>query len=462
MYIDLGLFAKAEYLAFFKARLDLRRWSYIFFFTALYWLMWIVVALGRALDHALFPGFKRQPVRQPVFIVASPRTGSTLTQKLMSLDEKRFVCNALYQTVFPAVTFQRCFDALVWLDRKAGRPFERVVQWAEKKWFGGWDEMHKLRFNQPEEDDGFFVYTFVTEAIFLLFLHIDQLWQAGFLDALPLKKRRKVMAFYGSCLQRRLYASGPEKTILSKATQSSGAVESLLETFPDAKFITIIRHPYESVASHVSVFWPVWRAHSPALKKDGPESKAYARLAVRWFQHLFAFREKVDPRHYYCIDYRELTRDPKATLEKLYRHFDWTMSETFREQLTRANGRQHYFESNHKYSLEEFGLSEEWIQQELGSLLDYYALNDGTRPRLTRPSLGSGAFRTHETPPSYVQQTERDQQKAVACHGGGCLRSMEALNSHQQCERDVAIARPEGHDLAAAAIRAAQLPPEKQ
>src|SRR5215510_693083 len=295
MYINLGLFAKAQYLTLFTAKFSIRRWCYVIFFMALYWLMWVIVAFGRALDHIFFPGFKQQPVREPVFIVAPPRSGTTLTQKLMSLDEERFIYNALYQTIFPAVCFQRFIDALVWVDKKLGSPMGRIVAWAEKKWFGGWDDMHKMRFNQPEEDDGFFVYTFVTEAIFLLFLHVDELWEAGFQDALPKEKRRKVMDFYRSCLQRRLYASGPDKIILTKATQSSGAVESLLEAFPDAKFITIIRHPYKSVASHVSVFWPVWQAHSPELKKDGPESKAYARLAVRWFQHLFEFRRTVPP-----------------------------------------------------------------------------------------------------------------------------------------------------------------------
>ena len=374
MYFNVSLFARAQFLTLFKTRFSIRRWAYVLFFTTLYWLMWFLVAFGRALDHVFFPGFKRQPVREPVFIVAPPRSGTTLTQKLMSLDEERFVCNALYQTIFPAVFFQRCFDALVWLDRKAGRPMGRIVEWAEKKWFGGWDDMHKMRFNQPEEDDGFFVYTFVTEAIFLLFLHVDELWEAGFQDALPATKRRKVMRFYRSCLQRRLYASGPGKTILTKATQSSGAVESLLEAFPDGKFITIIRHPYQSVASHVSVFWPVWQAHTPALKKDGPESKAYARLAVRWFQHLFEFRRKVAPSQYYCIDYRDLTRDPKAVLEKLYEHFGWTMSDAFREQLVKATQRQREFKSKHEYTLEEFGLSQDWIQEELGNLLEHYAL----------------------------------------------------------------------------------------
>lgn len=374
MYLDFELFARAQKLTLFKTRFSLRRWAYVFFFTALYALMWIIVAIGRALDHVFFPGFKRQAVREPIFIVAPPRSGTTLTQKLLALDEERFVYNALYQTIFPAVTFQRCFDALAWLDRKLGRPFERVVGWAEKKWFGGWDDMHKMRFNQPEEDDGFFVYTFVTEAIFLLFLHVEELWEAGFQDALPPGRRRKVMDFYRSCLQRRLHASGPDKAILTKATQSSGAVESLLEAFPDAKFITIVRHPYESVPSHVSVFWPVWQAHSPELKKDGPVSRAYARLAVQWFKHLFEFRRKINPKQYYCIDYRDLTRDPLATLERLYAHFGWTISQPLREKLTAATQRQQGFKSKHEYTLEEFGLSKDWIQAELGEMLDHYQL----------------------------------------------------------------------------------------
>jgi omega-hydroxy-beta-dihydromenaquinone-9 sulfotransferase len=374
MYIDLNLFAKAHYLTLFKQRFHPRRWAYVLFFTALYGLMWLFVAIGRALDHLFFPGFKRQPVREPVFIVAPPRSGTTLTQKLMSLDTERFIHNTLYQTIFPCVVYQRGIDALVWLDRQLGRPLERVVTWAERRWFGGWDDLHRLRFNQPEEDDGFFVYTFLTEAVFLLFLHVDELWEAGFQDALPPAKRRKVMGFYRSCLQRRLFTSGPDKTILSKATQSSGAVESLLEAFPDARFITIIRHPYESVPSHVSVFWPAWRAHSPELKKDGPESLAYSRLAVRWFQHLFEFRRKVDPQQYYCIDYRDLTRNPQGTIEQVYRHFGWPLSDTFRARLAAASQQQSGYKSKHRYTLEEFGLTKEYIQQELGPLLDNYAL----------------------------------------------------------------------------------------
>jgi hypothetical protein len=462
MYLDLKLFAKAEYLALFRTRFQLRRVIYVLFFTVLYWFMWTIVAAGRALDHLFFPGFKRQPVIEPVFIVAPPRTGSTLTQRLLSLDGDRFVYNRLYQTIFPAVTFQRCFDGLFALDQKIGQPLARLVRWMEKKWFGGWDEMHKLRFDQPEEDDGFFVYTFLTEAIFLLFLYVDELWEAGFQDALPAKKRRKVMAFYRSCLQRRLYVSGPDKTILTKATQSSGAVESLHESFPDAKFITIVRDPCKAVASHVSVFWPAWQAHSPHLQKDGPEARAYARLAVRWFRHLFDFRNKVDDRQYYCIDYRELRDDPKGTIEKVYRHFGWPMTTGFRQKLTLAARRERDFESNHRYSLEEFGLTNEWLRAELEEIYRYYGLESESETGRTCRPLESRVFSRSKTPPHHMQQTEADEQQSVPGHGGGHRRPVKTLNGYEQGKGNVAVARPQGHHLSGGAVRPANHPAEKK
>jgi len=374
MYINLRLLFRALALSLLEQPFRLRRWVYVWLFGALFALFWLAVALARLLDDVLFPGYRRQPVRAPVFIIAPPRSGTTLTQKLLSLDDERFVHVKLYQTIFPSVTLQRAIAGLASLDGKCGRPLALALRWAEKRWFGGWDDMHKLRLCEPEEDDGFFVYTFVTEAIFLLFPFVDELWEAGFSDALPVHERRRLMQYYRSCLQRHLYANGPDKTLLSKITQACGSVDGLLEEFPDARFITIIREPYDSVASHVSVFYPVWIAHSPEIAKDSPTSRAYGRLAVEWYKHMFEFRNKVDPARYYCIDYRDLVRDPAASIEKVYTHFGWSMRESYRDRLADATRRQREFVSHHAYSLDEFGMSREWIQHELGELLDFYQL----------------------------------------------------------------------------------------
>ena len=374
MFFNWRMFGRALRLALFEQPFSIRRWAFVIFFSGLFLVFLGLVVLGRALDHLFFPGFKHQPVKQPVFIIAPPRSGTTLVQNLFSLDQDRFVHLKMYQTIFPSVCFQRFFDALIELDGLFGHPVEHVLSWCERKWFEGWDTMHKMRLNQPEEDDALFLYAFESEAIYLLFPYVNELWEAGFPDALPKDQRHRLMGYYRSCLQRHLYANGPTQTLLSKATQSSGTVESLMEEFPDARFITIIRHPYKSVASHVSLFVPVWKAHSPDIVKDGPVSKAYGQLAVEWYKHLFQFRTKIDPARYHCIDYRELVCDPGDAIEKAYTHFGWPVSDTMRARLKEATRRQGEFKSQHEYTLEEFGLSKEWIQSELGEVLNYYKL----------------------------------------------------------------------------------------
>lgn len=374
MYLNLRLFLKALRLALFNCPFRLRRWLYVLFFTGLFGVVWILVAVGRGLDPLLFPSFRKIAIRKPVFIVAPPRSGTTFTQKLMSLDEEHFVHTKLYQTIFPAICYQKLILGIARLDGFCGGPLRRVIGWCEKRWFGGWDDMHKMRFDQPEEDDGFFVYTFVSEAIYLLFPFVDELWEAGFADDLPPEKRRKVMAFYRSCLQRQLYLNGPAKTILSKATQSCGSLRCLMEAFPDARFITILRHPYQSVASHVSVFYPVWKTHSPEIQKDSETSRQYARLALEWYRHLYRMRSEIPPAQYYCIDFRDLARNPSTTIECVYAHFGLEMTNAFSSRLKQAEAAERHYKSTHQYTLEEFGLSKPWIQNQIGDLLDAYGL----------------------------------------------------------------------------------------
>ena len=68
-------------------------------------------------------------------------------------------------------------------------------------------------------------------------------------------------------------------------------------------------------------------------------------------------------------------RDPGAAIEQAYAHFGWGMSGPLRARLHEATQRQGEFKSQHEYTLEEFGLSKQWIQDELGEVLDHYKLD---------------------------------------------------------------------------------------
>jgi hypothetical protein len=428
MYFNYRGFQKALRISLFQQPFRLRRWIYVLFFSGLYLSFTAVVALTRWLDTLLFPGFRKVAVHQPVFIIAPPRSGTSFLQKVLSQDEENFVHWKMYQTIFPSICFQKLVDALVWLDQKLGGGFRRLLGWCEVTWFGGWDDLHRMRLDQPEEDEALFLYAFACEAIFMLFPFVDQLWDVGFPDALPAEQRRKLMAYYRRCLQRQIYANGSDRMLLIKSTNSSGAVESLKEEFPDARFITIIRDPYEAVASHVSLFVPVWQAHSPEIAKDGPESRAYAGLAAEWYKHLFRFRSQVAPENYFCINYRDLRDDPARTVKELYGHFGWNMSEAYQARLSYITSRQKTFKSKHQYSLEEFGLSRQWLQSELAPVLEAYGLTLDGGSLADRGRL----FHYCQTIKGDVQKPQENKQEAIGDNRRQHCRAGETVHGYKQ------------------------------
>lgn len=388
MFFNYGSFFKALRLSLRGQPFRLRRAAYVLFFTALFLLFRGLVGAARALDHVFAPGFRREPVAAPVFIIAPPRSGTSFLQKLLALDEERFVHWTMYHTIFPAICLQRAIDALARLDGALGAPLARLLSSGERRWFGGWDDMHRMRLAEPEEDQALFLYAFAGEAAFLLFPFVDELWEVGFPDALPPARRAQLMKYYRSCLQRQAHAHGRGRVMLIKSTGSAGAVEALNDEFPDARFITIMRHPAPCIASHVSLYVPVWQAHSPEIARNGAVAKAYAGLAVEWYRHLMRFEREMPSERLFHIDYRDLVQDPRGTVDAIYRHFGWSLGPAFRTRIDLASAQQRHYRSRHTYTLEEFGLSADWIEAELGDVIEAYGLARGAGGK--RPGCASG------------------------------------------------------------------------
>ena len=380
MYLNLGLTAKALYLSYLGRPFQLRRWVIVTFFLSLLICFWVVVAIGRALDHILYPEFRRQKIRQPVFIIAPPRSGTTFLQKLLAKNRGTFAPVLMYQTIFPSITIQKIIQSVALASRQKGGLLFDISSWIERHCFGGWDGMHKMRFAEPEEDDGYFVYTFVTEAIYLLFPFVRALWGAGFADDLPPRQRRRLMRYYRSCLQRHLYLNGPEKILLSKATQLSGSIQCLKAEFPDARIVNILRNPVESIPSHISVFYTVWNWVDPSIGKKSRESFEYAELAAAWFLHL----EKNDitsrSENYLRIFYTDLVRHPDRAARSIYRHFGIPLTPSATRRIQKEAKRALEYKSSHQYTLEEYGLSSAWIKREVGGIMKRYDFRFSDRP----------------------------------------------------------------------------------
>jgi hypothetical protein len=188
------------------------------------------------------------------------------------------------------------------------------------------------------------------------------------------------MRYYRSCLQRHLYLNGPEKILLSKATQLSGSIDSLKLEFPDARIVNILRNPVESIPSHISVFYTVWNWVDPSIGKKSRESLEYAELAATWFLHL----EKNDitsrPENYLRIFYTNLVRHPDRAARSIYRHFGIPLTPSAERTIQKEAKRALEYKSSHQYTLEEYGLSRAWIKKEVGGIMKRYDFGFSDRP----------------------------------------------------------------------------------
>ena len=78
---------------------------------------------------------------------------------------------------------------------------------------------------------------------------------------------------------------------------------------------------------------------------------------------------KLPDDRYAVVSYTDLVADPKATVEKVYDRLDLAISPEFDEKLVAERTRQKQYQSSNVYSLEEFGITEEEVAENLSALL---------------------------------------------------------------------------------------------
>lgn len=371
MYFHFPVFFRLLRLTFSRRYFSPRHAALAVLFVIPFLLLRGIVWLGRGLDFVFFPGYRRQPVSAPIYIIGNPRSGTTFTHRLLSGDP-RFSYLQLWHTIFPAVTFHKLFAAVGALDRKLGRPATRLLDAISNRGFKGWESIHKTGPREAESDEMLFVYAMLSPLLVLLFPFLDELPEAKFVDSLPEAERRRLMRYYRDCLQRHLYATGPDKVLLQKVALIAGRLRSILETFPDMRIVYLVRHPYESIPSLISMFRVPWRTLAPAAYDDPRATAAVTTMICDYYRAILQLKKELPAEQFIDVYYRDLVADPRGCIDELYGKLGLDMSEEFRQVLEEESDRARHYKSRHQYSLEEYGLSREQICRELGEVLEEY------------------------------------------------------------------------------------------
>ncbi len=341
----------------------------------LFWPLFLVVQLingaGLLLDYVLFPDFRRVSIREPLFVVGVPRSGTTFLHRLLALDD-RFTTTALWELLFAPSISQRYFwTAIAGLDRALGRPLGRLLHWAERRLLGGLDGVHKTGLLDPEED---YLGLIPVWGCFLMVLvvPVPALWRLTFLDRDgSAAEKTRLMRAYRRFVQRHLYFHGQHKQLLSKNPSFTPWIETLSDAFPDARFIGCLRNPSQSVPSQINSIL------IGAKLFDGRDTTAYWRqgfleMLDYYYRHLLDALAAMDS-HQQAISVMEtLACEPARTVLGFYQAFGWQAEQAFQERLAEQDRRARSYQSGHTYSLENLGVDADTLNAVFGWVYDRY------------------------------------------------------------------------------------------
>ena len=319
-----------------------------------------VVRAGRAADHLLAPGHRQVEIQAPVFIVGHARSGTTWLHRLLALDEEQFATGRVWELLLPALSLMR---GVRWLSAHYPDPMQAAAKSLESRLFDSMRAIHDTSWHAAEEDSLLFAHGFGGQHIATAIPDPALFAHTFCLDGLSDPERRRWLRWYVHSVRRLLYDQ-PGKTWLSKSPLFTGWISTLSQTFPDARFIMLMREPAEAIASFLDMRWKAAYRMMPEVRRTGPEMRALFLSACQVYRHAEAHWDEIPEGQRLRVRYRALLRDPAAMVQQIYAHFGLSRSPRFDAAVADAIRHRHVPRS--VPSLRSFGITSSDLARELG------------------------------------------------------------------------------------------------
>ncbi|NEV63510.1 sulfotransferase [Thiorhodococcus minor] len=345
-----------------------KRLAVMLAFIPVFALVQLIHWVGFLLDEILFPAYRRVDVREPIFVLGVPRSGTTHLHRVLAADEQ-YTTFSTWECFFAlSVTARRFWLAVGRLDAKVGAPLSRLLRWAEGKLLGGMADVHSMSLWDAEEDYFALMPVLACFILVLPFAHSDFVWRMGTFDRdMPEAERRRIMDFYYRALQRHLYVHGPDKRLLSKNAAFAPLAQALAERFQDARFVICLREPANTIPSQLSSIESGIDFFDALSQAPDLRARLTEQLAF-YYRNLGQAFGAASENRCVCVTMSALKSDLASTIEQIYGQLGLDSTAQFKARLALREAESRGYSSSHSYSLEQYGLSREEVERRLGDL----------------------------------------------------------------------------------------------
>ena len=320
----------------------------------------LVAALAnRARMHALWqcrPEILDQPIRAPIIILGQMRSGSTRVQRLLACDP-RLAHTRFFESWNPVPTRRRL--GAVDDRRLRGWLALRVARWLNPEF----DVIHPTGTTQPDEEIGFHNIAIFGSAY-------EAQWRVpAFAAACENMDTRPVYAEFRRLLQTVawLRREGGDRPWILKVPQMTQDLDAVLATFPDARLVCLERSPADLIASSASLVRNQMQVQSNAVDPHWIGREWVRKVALRQRRTAQA-RSRFDSPQI-DVTFDDIGADWRASMRRVYQMLGMPLLPEVEARMERYLGRKlHRQLTDHRYSLDEFGLTEADVSAALPAL----------------------------------------------------------------------------------------------
>jgi hypothetical protein len=292
-------------------------------------------------DRQLYPDITRQEIREPLFIVGLPRSGTSVLHRLLAADPEHR-------------------SPLMWEVRSPSPPTladqKRRIQRATLSCtFFNWlvptfRYVHTVGAEVPQECVSLMTPTFLSDQFDAMY-YVPS-YRAWFFQ----QDLQPAYEYHRRFLQHLQFRRAARRWIL-KAPTHMFAMPALLSVYPDALFVQTHRTPVDSMASVSSLVTILRSAFSDAV-----DPLIVCREAIDyWSETMDKFlreRDRLADNRICDIQYEEIRREPIRGVRRIYEFFGWSLSRQAEQRMRVLIDSQAKRQSaNHRYDLSQFGAS---------------------------------------------------------------------------------------------------------
>lgn len=279
------------------------------------------------IDEVFFSGYHTEKIRDPIFIISQPRSGTTLLLRTLSEDRNTFLSVKHLEWRYPYISFWKLIEVLglrQWLEARSywpDTPLGRTCRKIHYHVLGNYEEFGIFL------EERFYHHYFV----FRRFPFAKVLNRVSGLENLSVQERNRMIATFRKVVQKVYFHRGQGEIFIAKENECIEFCNAMISTFKSARIVFVCRDPAPMLESYLTMSLTCTQV------KHGVDPRKLAG----WHERNIEFRRQ-ECRKFVAIaskrradaisilvSFQDLTTSMPKTIKKIYAAFGLDIGQAF-------------------------------------------------------------------------------------------------------------------------------------